>query len=63
MLILTRKIGETLLLGNDIEVQVMGASEGRVQLGIRAPKTMNVIRKELKRKLEDAGVEVKMEKE
>lgn len=63
MLILTRKIGETLLLGNDIEVQVMSASEGRVKLGIRAPRNMNVLRKELRDKLEDQGVEVKMEKE
>ncbi|HED51983.1 MAG TPA: carbon storage regulator [Gammaproteobacteria bacterium] len=47
MLILTRRVGETLLIGDDIEVTVLGVKGNQVRVGIEAPKTIPVIREEL----------------
>lgn len=53
MLILTRKIGEVIHIGPDIEVTVMDARGKQVRLGIKAPAEVKVLREELKEK-EDA---------
>lgn len=47
MLVLTRRRGERLLIGNDIEIVVARVVDGQVRLAIQAPKEMNIIRKEL----------------
>lgn len=47
MLILRRKAGETLLIGDEIKVTVMGIYEGGVRLAIDAPKRIPVLRGEL----------------
>ncbi|MCU9947538.1 carbon storage regulator CsrA [Pseudomonas sp. PDM13] len=47
MLILTRRIGETIEIGDDIEVTVVGITGGQVKLSIRAPKEVPVHRKEI----------------
>ena len=47
MLILTRRIGETLLIGEDIEVNVLDVRGQQVRFGIAAPKDVKVLRKEL----------------
>jgi carbon storage regulator len=47
MLILTRKIGEALLIGTDITVIVLGAKRNQVQIGINAPKDVAVHREEV----------------
>jgi len=47
MLILTRRVGETLLVGDDVEVTVLGSKGNQVRVGINAPKTIPVIREEL----------------
>lgn len=47
MLVLRRKVGETLLIGDDIELVVLGVEGDRVKLGIQAPKEIEIIRKEL----------------
>ena len=47
MLILRRKAGETLLIGDEIKVTVMGVYEGGVRLAIDAPKRIPVLRGEL----------------
>lgn len=47
MLTLTRRIGQTILIGNDIEVTVVSVSRGKVRLGIRAPRETPVHRLEL----------------
>jgi len=47
VLTLTRRIGESLLIGGDIEVTVVSLSRGRVRLGIRAPRTTPIHRREL----------------
>lgn len=47
MLILTRKVGETLRIGNDISVSVLGIKGNQVRIGIDAPKDVSVHREEI----------------
>lgn len=49
MLILTRRIGETIRIGEDIEVQVMGIRGPQVRIGIKAPDAVRVDREEIAR--------------
>ncbi len=53
MLILRRRPGEALLLGDDIEVEVLESSASGVKLGIRAPREVAILRKELKSTAEE----------
>jgi carbon storage regulator len=47
MLILTRRTGETLHIGDDVEVTVMAVNGSQVRIGIKAPRTVAVDREEL----------------
>ena len=47
MLIITRKKGESLMIGEDIEITVSRIEDGSVKIGINAPKSINILRKEL----------------
>ncbi|TNJ64758.1 carbon storage regulator CsrA [Paenibacillus hemerocallicola] len=47
MLVLTRKKGESIMIGDSIELVVIGVEGDLVKLGIRAPKSVEVYRKEL----------------
>jgi carbon storage regulator len=47
MLILTRKAGETIVIGDDIEISVVAIAGGKVRIGVRAPKDVTVHRKEV----------------
>lgn len=47
MLIITRKKGQSLMIGDDIEITVSKIEDGSVKLGINAPKNVNILRKEL----------------
>ena len=47
MLILTRRVGETLKIGEDIEVTVLGLRGGQVRIGINAPRDVAVHREEI----------------
>lgn len=48
MLILQRKTGESLFIGDEIEVSVLSVEAGRVRLAIEAPKNISILRSELK---------------
>ena len=49
MLVLTRKINETILIGDDIEIMVTRIQEGKVRLGITAPKHLSIDREEIRK--------------
>jgi carbon storage regulator len=48
MLVISRRLGETILIGDNIEIQVTDVTPSRVKLGIRAPRELEVMRKEVK---------------
>lgn len=47
MLMLTRRQGESLLIGDDVQIFITKIDEGRVQIGIKAPPSIRVLRQEL----------------
>ncbi|MBD7909859.1 MULTISPECIES: carbon storage regulator CsrA [Clostridium] len=47
MLVITRKEGESIVIGDGIEISVSKVSDGSVKLAINAPKEMTILRKEL----------------
>lgn len=47
MLILTRRVGETIKIGNDVDVTVLGVKGNQIRIGIKAPKTVSVHREEI----------------
>ncbi len=47
MLILTRRAGESLIIGQDVEVAVLSIKGNQVRIGIKAPKEVSVLRQEL----------------
>ena len=56
MLVLSRKLNEKIVIDDQIEITVVGIENGKVQLGIEAPKEIEIMRKEL---LEDVKEENK----
>jgi carbon storage regulator len=48
MLVLRRRVGESLLIGEDVEIEILAIAAQGVKIGIRAPRETVVLRKELK---------------
>jgi carbon storage regulator len=48
MLVIRRRAGESILIGPEIEVEILDAGQNRVKLGIVGPRSIQVIRKEVK---------------
>jgi carbon storage regulator len=48
MLVLRRRAGESLLIGDDVEIEILGITAQGAKIGIHAPKQTVVLRKELK---------------
>ena len=51
MLILTRRVGETLMIGDDVSITVLGVKGNQVRIGIDAPKEVAVHREEIYKKI------------
>jgi carbon storage regulator len=47
MLILTRKVGESITIGDNVTITVVASKGGQVRIGIDAPKTVSITRSEL----------------
>lgn len=47
MLILTRRVGESLMIGDDVNVTVLGIRGNQVRIGVNAPKNVSVHREEI----------------
>lgn len=57
MLALSRKVNESIIIGNDIEVTILEIKGEQVKIGVSAPKSIGVYRKELYLQIQEANKE------
>ena len=57
MLVVTRKQGESILIGDDIEISVSKIEDGSVKIAIQAQREMSILRKELYKEVESENIE------
>ncbi len=57
MLALSRKSGESIMIGSDVEITVLEVKGEQVKIGISAPKSVPIYRKEIYKEIQDANRE------
>jgi len=57
MLLLSRKTGEKIIIGGNIELTIIDIKDGQVRLGIQAPRDIDVLRKELYNEVQNENKE------
>ena len=55
MLILTRRVGESLMVGDDVTITVLGVKGNQVRVGVNAPKEVAVHREEILNRIEESA--------
>ena len=55
MLILTRRVGETVMIGNDVTVTILGVKGNQVRVGVNAPRDVAVHREEIFERIKREG--------
>jgi carbon storage regulator len=55
MLILTRRVGETLIIGDEVSVTVLGVKGNQVRIGVNAPRDVSVHREEIYERIKNEG--------
>ena len=55
MLVLTRKVGESIIIGDGIEITVIETKGDQIKLGIKAPKEVDIHRKEIYESIQQAN--------
>ncbi len=56
MLVLSRKANESIIIGKDIEIKILGIEDGKVKLGIEAPRGLEIYRKEIYVEIEEENI-------
>ena len=57
MLILTRRVGESLMIGDNVNVTVLGIKGNQVRIGVNAPKDVAVHREEIYQRIQQEGAQ------
>lgn len=55
MLILTRRVGETLIIGDEVSVTVLAVKGNQIRIGVDAPKEVSVHREEIYQRIQSEG--------
>jgi len=55
MLVLSRKLGESIMIGDDVRITILHVGGGRVRLGVQAPAHVTVHREEVRAKMEQGA--------
>jgi len=56
MLVLARKVEESIMIGDDITIKVISMDKGMVKIGIDAPKNVSILRSELVEDVKDSNI-------
>ena len=58
MLILTRRVGESLVIGDDVTITVLGVKGNQVRIGVKAPRDVSVHREEIMNRIQEESGQV-----